>query len=78
MFLPVDSNDDLTPSYLCLGSCLPRSKHPVPAKTKGRPRGRLQSDAQVNTGAKKQYVSVIVLVSETAYHVGFLTTVYIV
>ena len=55
-----------------------RSKHSIPAKTKGRPRGRLHSDAQVNTGAKKQNVSVIVLVSETAYLVGFLTTLYIV
>jgi len=32
------------------------SKYSVPAKTKGRPKGRLHSDAQVNTRAKKQNV----------------------
>ena len=46
-------------------------------RQRGRPRGRLHSDAQVNTGAEKQYVCVIVLILETAYIVGFLTTLYI-
>jgi len=75
---PVDSNDDFTPSYLFLGLRFTGSKHFVPAKKKGRPRGRLHFDAQVNTGVKKQYVSVIVQISETAYLVIFLTTLYIV
>jgi len=35
------------------------------------PRGRLHSDAQVNTEAKKQYVCVIVLISKIVYLVGF-------
>ena len=62
LFSPVDSNDDLTPACLFCGSRFPRSKHSVPAKTKGHPRGRLHSNPQVNTGAEKQYACVIILI----------------
>ena len=60
MFLPVDSiafvplTTITHPILSALVHAFLRSKHPVPAKTKGHPRGRLHSDAQVNTGAKKQ------------------------
>jgi len=69
--LLIHSNYDHTPSYLRLGLCFLGSKRSVPAKTKGQSRGRLHSDAQVNTGAKKQNVSVIVLVTKNCVPCGF-------
>jgi len=51
---PHTSNNDHTPNSLCLRSCFLSIKHPEPAKPKGGSRGRLHSDAQVNTGAMKQ------------------------
>ena len=59
MFLPVDSialvplTTITRPIFSVLVRALLQSKHSVPAKTKGRPRGHLHSDTQVNTGAKK-------------------------
>ena len=79
---PRVSHDNHTPTSLCLGSCFPSIKHSVPAKTKGCPRGRLRSDTQVNTRAKKQkcvsQFSSQKLCKKTAYLVRFLTTLYIV
>ena len=50
----------------------PGSKHFIPAKTKGHPRGCLHSDAQVNTETEKQYACVIILILEIASLWGFL------
>jgi len=71
MFLPVDSiafvflTTITCPILSALVPAFLRSKHPTPAKTKGRLKGRLHSDAQVK--GQRNRKCIIVLVSRTAY-----------
>jgi len=58
MFLPVDSIAFVRPRQSHAQSSVPSfvlscDQTPEIAKTKGRPRGRLHSNAQVNTRARK-------------------------
>jgi len=82
MFLPVDSLRRLTPTtaLTLLSPSENRTsliKKPLTCKVKGRPSGRLHSDAQVSIRANKHQECILASVLETVYLAKVLGTLYI-